>query len=213
MIIQSTKDKFNAKDKYDGNLLELRDLTTKKLEYRETKDDLQLKKTDFMNMIPAVFNLKDIGDHLDKYKDSMSETPNWVTYMFLYPDYEVTWTFAGKTFYHAPLYVGKGTIDRVISHEKLSKNASKAEIRLNSYIVGWRAQGIEPKVVILFKDFDETRAKWGEADSIKVINLLQHYITGDPILRLAPKFLNVRDELSNEGYIIKANNTFGRTRP
>lgn len=209
-------DKFNTKPYYNGKLLELKQLVSWQLEFKEAKEDLQLSTKDFIGDIPSMFTHQEIfGDRLDKYKDIMEETPYWTTYLYLYPDVEIApWYLNGLPIFHSPLYAGKGTINRIISHSILAKNASKAETKLNSYICGFRDVNIEPLILIIGKELDETRAKWLEADLIRYINAGKHYTrSSQEGLRMGPAFLNYRDEITNEGYMIKADGTFGRTRP
>lgn len=209
-------EKFNTREYYNGKLLELRQLIAWQLEFKEAKEDLQLNTKDFMGDIPSMFtHLEIFGDRLAKYKEHMEETPNWTTYLYLYPDQEIVpWYLNGIPIFHSPMYAGKGTINRIISHSILGKNASKAEIKLNSYITGFRQVQIEPILLIIGKELDETRAKWLEADLIKYIQAGKHYITSNQEgLRTGPAFLNYRDEITNEGYMIKTDGMFGRTRP
>lgn len=203
---------------YDNKLMYLSDLDLIVQEYNDSKSDLKLKKADLMADIPAVWSHKDIFedimgvDHI--YKPVMAKTPNWVVYLYVYatPQLFPPYKMGGKFFYNAPMYVGKGTINRVCSHgQSKGTDTTIPATTLREYNLDFRAKGLEPFVLILAKELDETRAKWLEADVINCLQAKAHYTRGEEGFRMAPRLLNARKETANAGYLMKTDGTFGES--
>lgn len=205
-------------DYYDGKLMYLSDLDLIVQDFNETKDDLKLKQEDLRANIPSVWSHKDIFEDVmgpnHIYKPVMAKTPNWLVYMFVYatPELSPPWTMGGFEFYNAPMYIGKGTVNRVCSHgSPLGKDTTIPATILRQYNLDFRANNLEPFVFILAKDMDETRAKWLEADVINCVQAKSHYTRGEDCLRMAPRLLNARKETANAGYLLKVDGSFGET--
>lgn len=209
-------DELNTKY-YDGKLMKLAEIDNIVQDYKETKADLDLRKTYLMDNVRTVWTHKELieGTHGDDYAKSIAKTPNFLVYMYIYatpllfPPYKL----GGKMFYNAPMYVGKGTVDRVCSHgQPKGGDVTLPTTRLRQYNLDFRAVGLEPYVLILAKGLDETRAKWLEADVIEYFRTMSHYTRGEAAFQMAPPLLNLRAETENAGHLIKVDGTFGEIK-
>jgi hypothetical protein len=210
-------DELNTKY-YDGKLMKLSEIDSKVQDYKEDKADLGLKKADLMESIPAIWTHKELieSTHGDDFTKSIAKTPNFLVYMYIYsnPMLFPPYKLGGKLFYNAPMYIGKGTVDRVCSHgQPKGGDVTLPTTRLRQYNLDFRASGLEPYVLILAKSLDETRAKWLEADVIEYFRTVSHYTRGEAAFQMAPPLLNARSEANNAGHLIKVDGTFGEIKP
>lgn len=201
---------------YDGTLLELSTLDSILQDYKEGKDDLGLTWADFRKGIPTVWNHKELIEDLygknNIYTPVMKETPNWYVYMYIYPDMLLQeYVLGDKKFFHAPMYVGKGTLARVCGHaQPKGPDTTIPSTMLRDYLIDLRKSKLEPQLFILAKELDETRAKWLEADVINYFMSARHYTKGVESFRVCSPILNMRREKENEGHLIKSDGTFGK---
>lgn len=205
---------------YNGKLMKLSTLDCIVQDYKEISRDKDLTKHklmhDMIEDIPAVWDYKDIVESTygKTLNAGVEMTPYFFVYMYIYADAIISPYLMGTTIFHnAPMYVGKGTIDRVCSHGQAKGGRDiKSSTTLRQYNLDFREAGLEPYVFILAKGLNSILAEWLEADVLAYFKSKYHYTRGDGGFRLAPPILNSRSEIGDSGYLMKLDGTFGNTK-
>jgi len=102
------------------------------------------------------------GKHLSHWEPSK----NFYLYIYLDPREVATYYLLGLTIKHKPIYVGKGSGKRYLSHLKCRDKSNHTK---NRYIASMLSGGVEPEIHIIYETDDEVVAYAKEAEIISLI--------------------------------------------